>query len=233
MDPARKQPPPSRDYPLRGILKCAECGKYLSAQPTKQRRNYTCKKDIGGCGHVHVAADHIEKYIYDLMLPMADMPALRDVLRAEESGDRDEIRKLVQAKSKDEQKLTELGDDYADGTITRAVYQRQTKRLSARIAVCDGRISALAGQSALDRLGGSVQADWDGMTADDKRLITRSLISEIRVTPAIRRGSNVFDRDRIKITWRYESIEKIGGKLTRGKDGVYRAWLAVKVTDGS
>jgi len=230
MDPARKQPPPSRDYPLRGILRCGECGKYLSAQPTQQRRNYTCKKDIGGCGHVHVAADHIEKYVYGLMLPMADMPDLRDVLRAEESGDREEIRELVQAKSKVEQKLTELGDDYADGTLTKAVFQRQTKRLSERSAGYDGRISALAGQSALDRLGGSVEADWDDMTADDKRLITRSLISEIRVTPAIRRGSNVFDTDRVKITWRYDSIEKISGKLRRDNDGVYRAWLTVKVS---
>jgi hypothetical protein len=59
------------------------------------------------------------------------------------------------------------------------------------------------------------------MTADDKRGILKSLVAGIRVTPAIRRGSNVFDPRRVTIVYRLESMAKVQGVRNRwrGKDG--------------
>jgi len=222
-DPARKQPPPSRDYPLRGVVVCDECGKFLSAQPDSRKRNYICKKETGGCGRVYVTAKLIEDFVYGILLPLADSPVLRDELRAEDETHREEIRKLVQEKAIAEASLTQLGDDYADGVITRGMFQRQQRRLGGKIKAWEARVGALAGQSALDRLGGSVQAEWDTMKVEDKRLITQSLVSEIRVTPALRRGSNIFDNRRVKMIFRFDPIAKVAkaeGKVTVGSGHV-------------
>jgi hypothetical protein len=77
-DKSRKQPPPNRTYPLRGVLRCDECGKFLTATPTKNRRFYGCRKDqLSGCGHVVVTADIIEHHVFGLVLPIAVSTALR------------------------------------------------------------------------------------------------------------------------------------------------------------
>src|SRR5450759_735754 len=129
-DPSRRQPPPSRDYPLRGILTCGaiidgeECGKFLKAQPAERRRMYTCKKETGGCGKVYVSGDRIEEFVFGELLPRADNPALRDIPQAEHSHDRDEIKKLVQEKSDCEQKLVTFSGYLADDTWTRQEYIR-------------------------------------------------------------------------------------------------------------
>ena len=38
-------PSGTRTCPLRGVLRCDECGKLLTAMPTKDRRFYGCRKD--------------------------------------------------------------------------------------------------------------------------------------------------------------------------------------------
>ena len=70
-DPSRKQPKASRSYPLRGVLRCAECDAYLISMPAKGRRYYGCKVDQGGCGKVSISADRVEEYVFGELLPMA------------------------------------------------------------------------------------------------------------------------------------------------------------------
>jgi DNA invertase Pin-like site-specific DNA recombinase len=214
-DPSRRQPPPSRDYPLRGILICGAvidghvCGKFLKAQPAERRRMYCCKKETGGCGKVYVSGDRIEEFVFGELLPLADNPALRDIVRAEQSQDRDELVKLVQEKSDYEHKLVKFRGYLANDTWTEHEYNQEKRKVSAAKDQIDARIAGLQGQSVLDRLGGQVQDEWDSMTADDKRGILKSLVTEIRVTPAIRRGSNVFDPRRVTIIYRFDSMAKV------------------------
>jgi hypothetical protein len=52
------------------------------------------------------------------------------------------------------------------------------------IAARDAQLVTLRGHSALDRLGGDVQAKWDSMSADDRRSIIQSLVARIEVAKA-------------------------------------------------
>jgi site-specific DNA recombinase len=207
MDPSRRRPPPSRRYPLTGILLCSGCGSYLKAMPRAGRRGYGCKKETGGCGHIFISADRVEKYVFGIMVPLADSPDLRDAVRADEAGQVDEARALVTENAADERMLGQLDADYADQVMPRPTYLTQSQRLRARIEDRTNRLSALRGRSALDRLGGQVRDHWAAMSADDRRLITSSLITKIEVSRTSKPGSNVFDIGRLKIEWRYDVVK--------------------------
>jgi site-specific DNA recombinase len=219
-DPSRAQPKASRDYPLRGILRCSECGRWLSSIPSKKKRQYGCKKYEGGCGHVMISANAVERYVYDILLPLADSPGLRDLVRSEEAGDINEATKLVLENAKDEKQLAQMDNDYADQVIPRATFLKQSNRLRDRIESRTSKLSALRGYSALDRLGGQVQDQWDEMSADDKRMIVQSLVTAIEVSP-VRVGLGYFDPTRLKMNFRFESIKKVQGVKNRywDKDG--------------
>ena len=209
-DPSRRQPPPSRQYPLRGVLACAECGRHLVAMPRSGRRNYGCRKESGGCGRVYVSADHVERLVLGTVLPLADHPALRRLVDSEREEDAREARRLVMENSGDEAALLQLeADHYQDRVIDRSTFLRQSQALRVRIEGRQGRLAAMRGHSALDRLGGEVMAKWDEATADEKRAIVLSLVHGVRVSRALRKGSNMFDPARVRFLWRYGELAKL------------------------
>jgi len=216
-DPSRRRPPASLSYPLRGILRCAECGSMLVSLPKKDRTgisrsNYGCRKESGGCGHVRVSGKAIEGYVFRIMLPLADSPTARDIIRAEGARDSDEVRRIVAENAADEQRRNELGDMLADGDIDRASYVKQTRRISERIEAGHAQLAGIQGQSALDRLGGSVRDRWDEISADDRRSIVATFAPVIKVKPATRHG-NTFDSDRLDIQWRWDAIKECLGEI--------------------
>ncbi len=212
-DPSRRQPAASREYPLRGVLKCnalrddgSLCGVFLSSIPSKSRRHYGCKKDTGGCGHVWVSAAPIEGFVFDLIVRLADSPELLSAARADEEGQATTASDLVNANAADERMLRQLDDDYADRIVDRVTYQTQTHRLKARVAERAGKLSALRGRSALDRLGGEVGKSWDRMNVEDKRLIILAVVDSIDVGRATVSGANYFDPGRLTIRLRHDGI---------------------------
>jgi len=207
-DPSRRQPPPSRDYPLRGILKCSECGSFLSSIPAKSRRHYGCKKDVGGCGHVFITGKHVEDFVFSMVLDMADSEGMRGELRSQQAGDLEQAQRLVLDNAKDEQKLAELDDLFGDSKIPRSMYLKQRHRLDTRIINRHEQLSALRGQSALDRLGGNLRTHWADMSADEKRVIVLTVADSVLVSRSTRRGSNVFDPSRVNIRVRSEAFSK-------------------------
>jgi site-specific DNA recombinase len=216
-DPSRAQPKASRDYPLRGILRCSECGRWLSSMPSKRKRQYGCKKYEGGCGHVMISADAVERYVNGLLLPMADSPGLRDLIRSEEAADVNEATNLVLENAEDEKQLAQMDNDYADRVIPRATFLKQSNRLRDRMEGRTNKLSALRGYSALDRLGGQVQDRWNEMSADDKRMILQSLVASIEVSP-VPVGLGYFDSNRLRMIFRFESLAKVQGVQNRWQD---------------
>jgi hypothetical protein len=162
---------------------------------------------------VFISADHVENFVFSRLIPVADEPEMRNALRAAESGDADEARQLVLESAVDESGLVSLESDYYQAhIIDRATFIRQSSALRKKIEDRTHRLSSLRGQSALDRLGGQVADHWQTMSADDKRLITLSVVSDIQVSRSTRRGSNVFDDTRVCIVWRLseQAMQVIG-----------------------
>ncbi len=230
-DPARRQPRASQSYPLRGIAKCALCGQFLHANPRSDGRRYRCRKEGNiGCGGVSINADQFERFVFDLILPMADSPDLRDVLRGEEEGGAEKARQLVLANAEDDKILSDLSDMLGDGEIDRKNYQKQSLRLRERIEGRDTELASLRGRTALSRLGGDVQSGWQDMSAEDKRAIILSLVDRIEVGKATNLGSHNFDPDRVKVAYRTAAIQKMV-RMYRGADGAWRVPTILFSTD--
>ena len=221
--PERRTPLPSRKYVLRGILRCAVCGHFLIATPRKRNgvieRNYSCRKDLQGCcGEVWVKADPIEKFVLGKLLPYVDLPSFRQALAGVQSDWIEEAKSLVAAIAEDEKLKQELADDYYQHhQIDKRTMLHQTKVADARITVASDKLASLRGESVLDKLGGDIQSQWDDLSADDKRLVIESVVTEISVMRPFIRGRNRFDSDRVVITLRFEAVFGKGGRhLLRG-----------------
>lgn len=221
-NPDRSVPRPSRDYPLKGILKCGACGRFMTGAPKAGKRQYGCKSISGGCGHMWVMADPIEEYIFSVALPIADQPHLRDEIAKAEAGTDDDRAKLIHEKAEDERMLSQLDDDYADRVIPRARYLKQSQRLQERIEDTTSKIAAMRGYSVLNRLGGQVQETWDDMTAEEQRMILDALFSEIFIVSKTEGPNNRFNRDRVGMIGRWQTVGNIGQQ--RPSPSVY-AWM--------
>jgi hypothetical protein len=197
--------------------------------PRASRRNYGCRKESSGCGHVFVAADHVEKYVFDILLPLADSPDLRDTILGEEEGQKKKALELLASIRRDESKLVGVENArFLEENIDDQTFQRLSAELQKRIDTGNSRLAALRGKSALDRLGGHVQENWGEMSAEDRKLIILSLVSTIEVFPVKHRGSNVFDPSRLRIIFRYESVSKMAGPWIDAH-GKFHFWGTVKV----
>jgi hypothetical protein len=158
----------------------------------------------GGCGTIFAKADTLEEFVFSQVLPLADNPKLRDAIRTAEKGSADEAAALIHDNAEDSTMLEQLETDYTDRAISRAAFMKQSGRLRERIEDRSGQIAAMRGHSALDRLGGSVTADWDTMSADDKRLVTLAIIDHIDVRSAGKAGR--YDPTRLRIYLRFEAV---------------------------
>lgn len=208
-DPARFTGIRTGNYPLNGLLWCALCREPLKAMPRQGTRCYGCKKDTGGCGRIHVRSEKIEDYLFNVLLPMADSPGMRNVLRAEGEGGDKRTQELRVAKAQDKKMLDQLVTDYADQLIDRQMLRKQSDRLQRRIEAIDAQLSTSLANTALTKLGGEIQSSWETLSPEDKRLVLASIAKRIEVGPAPTPGSNRFDPARIKIQLRSEAIEKI------------------------
>jgi len=230
-NPTRTTPPASLKYPLKGMLTCAVCGKRLVAVPHHGRPQYGCvKAQTGGCGGVIVKAEHLEKFIFDLVLPMADSPDLRDVLAAEEQRGAEAVRELVLADAKDEKMLDQITNDYTDGVMPRNHWLKQSAKLNGQIESRKRQMVTLSGTTALSRLGGDVQSSWDQMSAEEKRSVLLSVVAHVEVGKAKKPGSRYFDSDRVKVAYRTAAIQKMV-QLHRGADGAWRVPQILFSTD--
>ena len=211
-DPSRRQAPPSRKYPVRGVLVCGECGRALVAMPRRNRRIYGCRKESRGCGHVAISAPRVEAYVSTVIIALADVRGLREQLTQEAARDVDQVRELVTQNAADEAKLAQLGDDYADGALPRDEWLRLTKRIRERIEARSAQLANLKGQSALGRINGHVHDDWENMSTEDQRATILSLVRQIKVHRPARQGVTQTAGSRLEFEWRWETLKAYGSE---------------------
>lgn len=203
--PGRAWPTRTRSHPLRRILVCGECGRELYNGSSSHTRLYQCRSlRGGGCERTYVNADRVEEYVFGVLVPLLDSPAMRDLVRAEDVATQEEVRRLVSENAADRTRLAELDDLVADGDMAPASYARASRRLLGRVAERDSQLSAVRGESVLDRLGGDVAARWAGTTDDEKRALARVLVRSVVVSKG--KGGGPFDSRRVRFDWRSEKF---------------------------
>jgi hypothetical protein len=212
-DPARRAPTMSRSYLLTGGLAvCGRCGCPLVSRPSNGgRRGYVCRSGppTNGCGRIRIAADPFEDEIVANGLARLSSPRTRAklaaaVARRHEQLDRDEAdRGTVN------ERLAELGRDYADGRIGRTEFHAARDRLNERLTALD---RGMADARRLAEVESAVAFPntqiedlllwWDEADVQQRRSLLALLIERIEVGPVDRRGSRTFDPDRLRIIWR-------------------------------
>jgi DNA invertase Pin-like site-specific DNA recombinase len=220
--PSRRMPAPSRQYPLRGILRCERCGRDLGAAPQTERvrdrkagreprrwRGYGCRS----CGRF-VNAVAVERYVLSNLLSLADSPTLRGLMVEEQVAIGDQRRRLIAENATDEETLRELGDEVDRHVTPREEGNRRMANVRARIDERLSRLAALRGESALDRLGGDVRRKWSTFGTADQRAILEVLVDHIDLRRAAKPGNKRFDpSQRLSFYYRSEVVATFASTL--------------------
>jgi DNA invertase Pin-like site-specific DNA recombinase len=231
-DPARRQPAlnPDRPSPLRGILRCGECGRQLTSMYRHSKRYYGCRKiaGVGGCNRIFIQADPAEAWVQFRLIPWADDPRLRSVLAEAVGVEVEKTKELVAANAADEETCKMWADMLTRHDTSPEEYVRQTKSVRAGIEARHAQMAAMKGQSVLDRLGGSVVKSWDGLTAEDQRAVISALVESITVMSVGRSRPDPWTRMRFQ--WR--TIEMLeDGQMIDEYGNIYRGGIVISVED--
>jgi site-specific DNA recombinase len=210
--PNKRQQP--RSYPLSGILQCSRCHHPMlgSASGHNNARRYMCvPKPAGqGCGRTFVRADDAEAELRDQVRAAVGDGLIERLARAAQESEDDQ--QLAADIADDEAALAQLGRDLDDKLISRAEWLERRQRLQDRIDDARARLAAVeAPTDDLGRFtGGSEAFDraWNDDSLTDSALferrrgLFRAVFHRVLVKPAVIRGRNRFDPDRLVPVWR-------------------------------
>ena len=162
---------------------------------TRGRIEYRCSSAAPGgparCGKVTIRAGLVEDLVGEEI-------AQRFAAYRHEPAD-DQEAELLASIEVDGQRLKEVGELYADGSIGPETLKAAVERLEARIAATSRRLA----KSTLEIPEGAdaIREAWaERSTAWKRRLVERT-IEFIQVRPTPTRGG-VFDGSRVSIRWR-------------------------------
>jgi DNA invertase Pin-like site-specific DNA recombinase len=196
-DQARRRIRTPRRYFLTGILSCGACQRRLASSPRTQsgtsRRAYGCRKELGGCGNVHITADPLEEWVAELVIQRLEGPALAQALKSPD----DDGESVLAAIAAEEAKLLEYADDYDAGRITRGEWMRLRDRVEERLSVAHRQLQrATPVQLPEGIAAGALRIEWPALPFDARRALVASLIDRIEVQrPA--RPANRFKPERL------------------------------------
>ena len=199
---------------------CGNCGKHLVPHAHHGVPQYACvKNQTGGCGGVVVKAENLEKYVFDLVLPILDAPDIREAAFGHDLATAEEIRELVRANTNDERKIKALAAQLDGDDIDPADYGTAVRPIRAKIKARDEKLAMMQTKTALGRIHGDVQSEWCEMTAEDKRSILKSVLEKIIVNRARNRGARTFDPGRVLFKWVEWTIPSLRGWLAKSSEG--------------
>ena len=210
-DPSRRQRP-HLDYPLRGIIRCGECGHLLGGDRHRYR-SYRCNAKAGGCGRVWVTGAGVEDFVVSQAFAVANSSHIRHIIDSEAGCDEELTKRLTKQNTDDTSALFDLDDDYESHLIRRATWVRRKEKITVRIDERTKVLAKVRGRTALRHLGESLSENRPTMSSDDRWQITKLLVTSVYVFRSTGTASNHMNPNRVVVHWRY------GGALpTRSAD---------------
>lgn len=127
----------ARKQALSGLAVCGcqcsgqPCGSKLYTQPYGGKSTLVCASALGGCGHIRINYQPLERRVLDEVgRRLDDVGPPVTAVSAEQAEQEEQTRQLVAA---DETRLARLQDDYVDGLFDRDTFVRQQQRLADRL----------------------------------------------------------------------------------------------------
>jgi DNA invertase Pin-like site-specific DNA recombinase len=157
-----KERPRSRrqkhDFPLTGLLKCAECDSMISAQWATGKsggryRYYRCSKKRGACTQPYVQevelARKIREQLQTISLPERYTDWMLEQVEKEDkevvSAHQSEIQHLSERIKADEERMEKLVSLYLDGDIPKEAYLTKKDTLMRSLAALRSKMKDVAG----------------------------------------------------------------------------------------
>jgi site-specific DNA recombinase len=203
--------PTARTYLLGGLARCGRCGHRLTAKRAGNKRRYWCDTRLGGCGGLLRVAEPLEAHVVLELLQKLPERLLESARRAPQEWET--LGTLLTQRQTEEDRLEGLEDLLADKLLDKTGYVRQQRRIKARIAELDDKISHVRASTPRRRLKGAtlgeLRAEWDALNTstdpdkpdlDEQRAVLADHIDRIVVMP-VGRGKH-FDGNAIKIHWK-------------------------------
>lgn len=210
--------PAARKYLLTGFLYCGKCGQPLNGQTKRDRkdkplrRTYACRvqgdtEKAGGCGGVVRGAEPLEDFIKDVVSYRLDSPAFAALI----DGDSPELGELLENRARHVAKLTQLVDDYADGTLNKQQFARANGRVQSKLDEVEAEIdkARAAALKLPDTAGQSFKEAWESPGDGWKAEVLSLMIDRITVKPGNTKPfyyangrRHRFDPELIEVAWR-------------------------------
>lgn len=184
-----------------GLLRCGLCGSPMQVtyQGDGRQPVYRCPAR-DGCGKVKVSQPMVDADIEELVMLRLSSPELMAPVYSR--ARRETTAKAERKAGELQDRLAELGREYAAGTVDIATVKTATADVRARLAELKkaaGRDDVL-GSLPEPRLS-TVAAWWTAADIDTRRAATKVFVDRIDVAPA-KQGRRTSAMDRLTIHWR-------------------------------
>jgi DNA invertase Pin-like site-specific DNA recombinase len=163
----------ARRWLLGGLALCGRCGSDVKVNYRRDVdhdgnavRVYRCRAS----GHLSRVADWCDWRVSERVIARLSQPDARDLLVDNQREDMSELR---QEEAALRMRLDQLGEDFADGMITRETLRSGTERLRTRLADLEARMSHVDRAPLLADLvtAEDVRAAWEGIGLDRQRAV--------------------------------------------------------------
>jgi len=193
-----------RSYLLTGgLIVCGnpKCKKPMIGRPINGKPTYGCDKARGGCGKVWVVADRVDEIVHASVVAVVDKPGLAK--RLHRGSGRDPVLDEIE---RQEKRLREVEEDYADGELDRDEYRRV--RAHAKDRLEELRKNYQPATSIDYGSENPLAAAWPAISLGRRRAVLDAVIKSVRIMPVGHRKDETFEAkdrfqgERVKITWK-------------------------------
>ena len=178
--PSRKQPRGS--HLLTGLLRCDQCGDWLTVKYQHGQRVYTTSQR-GACGSYRtINADAADRLIRDSVI---DVLARRLPEALDHVGDND-TAPLYQEVHAVQARLDDLAEMFADGELSRREWSQARQSLVERQERLEDQIKSVPGLDLPDALPegrNELEGAWEAESMEWRRRLVRGVLSRIEVAP--------------------------------------------------
>lgn len=209
--------PRAKKYLLSGLLRCRKvredgtiCNRVLSGtriakvgHPGETYVVYRCPtKVLGGCGGTWRRADQVDQLIERLFFEYLAREAPRQSSTAAPASPATQERTEL---NEAQQRLADLNQQYALGTVSGQTYFATVGLLEARIKQLTAEVAKQvesAARLAPMRTAAQVTKEWKAADTHGKRTILAKYLHAIEVSPSETTGPGTFDRNAIQPVWK-------------------------------
>ncbi len=190
-------------YLLAGLAVCALCKGNLSARTDGY---YSCSKGGGGCGGVSVRTHYAEEEVERQFLAVVASPEIVAGMDVPQSPDSaplaDELRIA-------EERVAEIATEYGAGRLTLEEFRPASAAAKERAEVARAALAAVVEDEALARPDSEeILRRWNDADVTERQRWLRSYVSQIIVRRSQVPSRKGFDRDRVRVAWRYPALMK-------------------------